>query len=335
MSTNAAFSTDAPPSVSVPSGDEFSAEELAILKGETPPEAVPAPPVSNGTSPEGHDSATDDVEEIETENPEQERDEKGRFVPKSAYLRVKGEKDGISQKLATVAAELIRQREREAIFREALSATKPQEPAEPEREISPEEDIFAFAKRQQQEIANLKKMIEGGDPWGLRERLDAMQMQTAASQDLTAFAAKEPAFMDAYAYLSQARARELEALGISDARQRETHIKQEARQIIQEAISNGRSAAETIWRLAQARGFQPKPKDAPGLNPDAVAQIERINKGKEASATLRGTGTTADTGAPLTLTKLADMSETEYLRTRDAYVSRHGKAAWDRLTSGR
>jgi hypothetical protein len=331
MSTEAAVFTNSPP---VPSGDEFSPEEIAILKGETPPEAAPTAPVAQDMPSEPANDDIDAVDEIETENPDHPRDDKGRFVPKSAYLRVKGEKDNISQKLATVATELIRQREREAIFRDALSSARPEKQSEQEREITAEEDIFAFAKRQQQEIGELKKMLQGGDPWGLSQKLEAMQLQTAAAQDLTAFQTKEPAFADAFAYLSKHRAAELEALGVGDPGRRDQMIKDEAREIIKTALTSNRSAAETIWKLAQARGFQAKPKDAPVIDPKAAEQIERINKGKEASATLRGTGTTADTGAPLTLAKLADMSEAEYFRTRDSYVQKNGRAAWDRLTNG-
>lgn len=338
MNTNAAMFTNSPP---VPSGDEFTAEEMSILNGETStpaPEPSSAPPAAETAPPQpANDDMGDDFEEIETENPDQPRDDKGRFVPKSAYLRVKEEGKATNQKLATVAAELIRMREREAMLREMATATRPQ-PAEPEqeREISPEEDIFGAYK---QLAAKLKRLEEGVGSVSQQTRaeIQAMQLQTAARVDLEGFAAKEPSFMEAYAYVVTQRDKELEAFGERDANRRQAIIRNEARELMEGALRSGQSAAERIWQIAQVRGYQPKPKapaNAPPIDPKAAEQIDRINKGKEASASLRGAGTTSDTVQPLTLAKLADMSENEYLRTRDAYVAKNGKAAWDRLTRG-
>jgi hypothetical protein len=342
MSTNAAFSTDAPPQTNVPSGDEFSPEELSILKGETP---VSAPEPSRSTSVpddaprEPANDDTDDidgVDEIETEDPDQPRDDKGRFVPKSAYLRVKGEKDATYQKLATVAAELIRERERRATLSELLSSAAPQpEKPQPEREISPDEDIFGAYKQMAQKLQRLEQSLGQGQSEA-KAQIQAMALQAEATRDLQAFATRQPAFMEAYGYLQGQRNQELEALGVANPSEREQIIKGEARDLIESALRSGTSAAERIWKLAQARGYKAQAKaDAPPIDPKAVEQIERINKGKAASTSLRGAGSTGETGQPLTLTRLADMSESEYLRTRDSYVAKNGKAAWDRLTSGR
>jgi hypothetical protein len=331
MSTETAFVPDSAPAAI--SGDEFSAEEISILKGETPPSSVPLMP--NGTAPEpiNDDIDADELAEIETEDPDQPRDEKGRFVPKSAYLRVKEESRGTSQKLAQVAAELIRLRERDAYKQELLNAaTRQQEPDnQPEREISPEEDIFGAYK---QLAAKLKQMEQGlgQRDQQTRAQLEAMQLQTAARSDLEAFAKSEPSFMDAYGYLVSQRDQELQALGVADPSQRQSMIKGEARELMEGALRTGTSAAERIWKLAQARGFAAKPK-AP-IDPQQAEQIERINKGKENSATLRGAGGTGDVGQTLTLSKIADMDESTYFRTRDSYVAKHGVGAWKKLTGG-
>jgi hypothetical protein len=335
MSTNAAISADTMPSPI--SGDEFSAEEISILKGETPPEAVPQSTVPNNTAPE---AANDDIDaeelaEIETEDPDQPRDEKGRFVPKSAYLRVKDEGKATSQKLAQVAAELIRLRERDAYKQELLNAAtqRQQEPEQIERDISPEEDIFGAYKQLAAKLQKLEQGIGQRDQSN-RAQIEAMQLQTAARTDLETYATKEPAFMEAYGYLVNQRDQELQALGVNDPGQRQNMIKGEARELMEGALRGGQSAAERIWKLAQARGFQAKPKGEPPIDPKAAEQIERINKGKEASATLRGAGGTGDVGQGLTLSKIADMDESTYFRTRDQYVAKHGVGAWKKLTGG-
>lgn len=333
MSTETAFVPDSAPAPI--SGDEFSAEEISILKGETPPSAVPPVPDKTAPEPANDDTDGDDLAEIETEDPDQPRDEKGRFVPKSAYLRVKDEAKGTQQKLAQVAAELIRVREREAYKQELLNAAtqRQQEPEQAEREISPEEDIFGAYKQLAAKLQKLEQGL-GKQDQTVRQQIEAMQLQTAARTDLETFATKEPAFMEAYGYLVNQRDQELQALGVSDPGQRQSTIKAEARELMEGALRAGSSAAERIWKLAQARGFKAQPKADPPIDPKAAEQIERINKGKEASATLRGAGGTGDVGQTLTLSKIADMDESTYFRTRDQYVAKHGVGAWKKLTGG-
>jgi hypothetical protein len=329
MSTETAFVPDSAPAAI--SGDEFSAEEISILKGETPPSSVP-----NQSTPEAtnDDIDADDVAEIETEDPDQPRDDKGRFVPKSAYLRVKEESRGKDQKLAAIAAELIRQRERQATISDLMQSARPQQQEpEPERDISPEEDIFGAYKQLAAKMKALEQGIGQRDQ-STRQQLEAMQIQTAARVDLESFASKEPAFMEAYGYLVGQRDKELQALGVSNPAQRQATIKAEARELMEGALRNQSSAAERIWALAQARGFMPKAKQQPAINPEAAAEIERINKGKENATTLRGVGTGSDTGQSLTLAKIADMDEPTYFKTRDAYVAKNGIGAWKKLTGG-
>lgn len=323
------------------SGDELTPAERAYFEsGGTQteglaPEAPKPAPVPKETAADDTDAGIDDVEEIETEDPDQPRDDKGRFVPKSAYLRVKGEKDATSQKLAAVAAELIRQRERHATMAELLTAAQPQRTdVEPERDISPEEDIFGAYKQLSKKFQELAQRVDKTDQNAMAQ-IQAMQLQTAARTDLESFASREPAFMEAYGYLVSQRDQELQALGVVDPAQRQATIKAEARDLMEGALKGGQSAAERIWRLAQARGFKAARKDEPApLDPQATEQIERINKGKEANKSLRGAGTTSDTGQPLTLAKLADMPEAEFSRTRQAYIAKHGKGAWDRFIGG-
>lgn len=328
MSTDTAFVPDsAPPAIS---GDEFSAEEISILKGETPPSSVP-----NNTAPEAanDDIDADDVAEIETEDPDQPRDDKGRFVPKSAYLRVKEESKGKDQKLAQIAAELIRQRERQATISDLMQSARPQQQEpEPDREISPEEDIFGAYKQLAAKLAKLEQGVGQRDQ-GLRQQIESMQIQTAARVDLESFASKEPAFMEAYGYLVGQRDQELQALGMSDPGQRQAMIKNEARELMEGALRNGQSAAERIWRLSQARGFKAQPKGEHPIDPKAAEQIERINQSKLlAGATLRGSGAPGNAVEQLTLSKIADMDEATYFKTRDSYVAKNGIGAWKKLT---
>ena len=329
-------------------GDVLSPEERAYMEsgGTTELEpasapSVPQPPVTDDT---GHDTddgsdqnddGTDDELSVEIDDAGNARDSKtGKFVPKSAYLRVKEEKSRVSDALTKVATELIRHRERTAVLQE-LAARQDQPAAEPEREIDPSEDIFAAYNQLSKKLQAIEAKVGETDA-ATRQQLEQMTLQTAATRDMQVFSAQEPAFLDAYKFLAGQRDAELAAMGMGDPQARQERIRQETRELVQGALRSNVSGAERIFRLAQARGFV-KPNGqapAPGLNPEATANIERINKGQKASASLRNAGGTSDAGQALTPQKLADMSDREFSEARTAYIKMHGSHAWDRLIGG-
>lgn len=328
-------------------GDVLSPEERAYMEsggttelGPAPAPSVPQPPVTDDTghdTDDGSDQNDDDTDDellVEIDDAGNARDSKtGKFVPKSAYLRVKEEKSRVSDALTKVATELIRHRERTAVLQE-LATRREQPEAEPEREIDPSEDIFAAYHQLSRKLQQIEAKVGKTDE-ETRSQLEQMTLQTAATRDMQVFSAQEPAFLDAYKFLAGQRDAELEAMGMSDPQARQERIRHETRELVQGALKSNVSGAERIFRLAQARGFQkPAVAAAPGLDPAATANIERINKGQKASASLRNAGGTSDAGQALTPQKLADMSDREFSEARTAYIKKHGSHAWDRLIGG-
>jgi len=328
-------------------GDALSAEERAYMESggttELEPPAPPpvTPPLDTGdTEPDtddGSDQIDGDIDDdvsVEIDDDGNARDSKtGKFVPKSAYLRVKEKERRVSDALTKVATELIRHRERTAVLQE-LAARQEQPDAEPEREIDPSEDIFAAYHQLSQKLRQIEAKVGETDA-ATRDQLEQMTLQTAATRDMQVFAAQEPSFLDAYKFLASQRDAELNAMGLTDPMARQERIRQETRELVQGALKSNVSGAERIFRLAQARGFQKQSAaPGPGLDPAATANIERVNKGQKAAASLRNAGGTSDAGQALTPQRLADMSDNEFAQARTAYIKKHGNSAWDRLIGG-
>lgn len=321
-------------------GNDYTPEELAYLEQaeagfEPEPEPAPAPEPQEDSRLASKPEPDDTDDDFEDDGAQDENGQPSGVVPKSAYLRVKGQSKELNDRLAQVAAELIRHREREAVLREMTERANPKPEAEPEREIDPNEDIFGAYAQMAKKLKELESKF-GETDHSTRQRLEQMALQAQAQQDLTSFASKQPEFMDAYRHLVTARHRQLEALGVEDQAQRNQAIEAEARDLIASAIKSGQSAAERLWKLALASGYQVKPKDdaddpAAKINGKAKEEIDRINKGKKASVSLKGAGTAANSLENLTINRLAEMSQAEYNRTRKSYVEKYGAAAWDKL----
>lgn len=256
----------------------------------------------------------------------------GRFVPRSAFLRVKGEAGELKQTKETLTAELIRARERLSIFEEATKAKDDKPADEPAEPVDPQDDIFgAYAF-----MANKVKELEGkldSSTKTTAETLAETRNKDAFLSDARAFSVKEPTFVEAFTFLKEQYGAELEAIGVESKDERDTRITNDLRAFVSDALANKRSPAEMLYKLAIARGYQPKPAAEAGeseAEKKAREEIERINAGKEASASLSGSGSPG-VGEQLTRDKVATLPEGEYFSARAAYIAKHGKAAWEKL----
>lgn len=346
MSTDAAMPVDggggAPaPAPATDSGEMTAAErayfqsrgeDVAGLMGEAKP-AAPAPveqPKADAkaapapTAP----AAEEDGEpgEIEISADGKARDtQTGRFVPKSAYLRVRDAEKTARQEASRYRDLAIAAKERLALYAEATGDLPKQQANEPP---SPEEDIFGFAKHVAKELADLKSARQ--------TETTERALQSAFVADARAFAAKEPSFTEAYGFLATQFDAELQAMGYDQPQVREKVIQQRAREIITQAMQSGRSGAATLYNLAKARGWSPKPAVDPAAEAakaSAAAELQKITDAQKSNPTLRGAGTGAAPDA-LTPAKIADMGDAEYSRTRDAYIAKHGRQAWNALVFG-
>lgn len=337
MGDNAAVapSTGPAPSEAPADSAEMSAAERAYFESrgedtsglfpkDEPEPVAPAPEVKPEAKETAPAEAGDDAEpgEIEISADGTARDTKtGRFVPKSAYLRVRDEAKSYRDQASKYRDAAIQARERLALYAEAVGDTgKPKEPEPPK----PEEDIFGFA----QHMANKVQQLEAE----MRGNAQQTQAQRAVEQDMRTFVSKEPGFVEAFGFLAAQVDAELTARGVADAATRQRMINEQARDVMIDSLRNGRSGAETIFSIAKARGWAPKPAVDPATEAAAktAAEIAKINEAKAAGASLRSAGAP---GVPdvLTAERISNMNDAEYSRTRTDYIAKHGRGAWNRL----
>lgn len=340
MGDNAAISTNTGPAPSEAPAEtgEMSAAERAYFtsrgedtsglfggKDEEPAASAPAPEAKTAAPSEAPaPEAGDDAEpgEIEISADGTARDTKtGRFVPKSAYLRVRDEAKSYRDQASRYRDAAIQARERLALYAEAVGDTGKKAEPEPPK---PEEDIFAAYEYQSKRLKALETKIA--------ETEQQTQSRQAIENDMRSFYNREPGFIDAYAFLKAQADKDLTLRGVADPAQRASIIDAEARNLMIEALRNGRSGAEMLYGMAKNRGWAPQP----AVDPTAVAaaktaaEIAKINEARQSGASLRGAGSP---GVPdvLTTERIGNMSEAEYSRTRTDYIAKNGRAAWNKL----
>lgn len=286
--------------------------------------------------PDGHIAENIDGEDIDGEinldGNGPARDLKtGKFVPKSAFLRVKGESKELKAANQAYRDNLIAARERLAILTEAASPqTQAARSAEPEREIDPEEDIFGAFKQAMNKVKALEGRLTEVTTKSDAERQTAA-MQNSFKSDMTAFEARTPDFKDAFAHVVSSRHAQLEAMGLTDKSARDKQIATEARDLIEEDLQAKRSPSERLYRLAKAYGYQAKAQQ--NSLEKASQEIARLEKNQAASMTLRGAGS-AGVGETLTLDRYASMSDDAASSARANYIAKHGEGSWRKFLGG-
>jgi hypothetical protein len=122
---------------------------------------------------------------------------------------------------------------------------------------------------------------------------------------------KVPALQAAYQHLVNVRHVQLEALGVTDAKERMSIIASEEGEMVQRALANKQSPAAMIYKFAVASGFTLNKAATVDPTKHAANQqrVANIKNGMAASASLSGSGQSGDS---LTIDKIANMSEAQF-----------------------
>lgn len=123
-----------------------------------------------------------------------------------------------------------------------------------------------------------------------------------------------PDYDDASNYLRSMEDARLQTMGVSDPAARAQAINNSALQIALTALNSGKNAAETVYALAKASGYQPKGKAAPAKTQDAQ-KIEMAAQGQKQAGGIGAVNGTAP--AKGSLQALADMSEDEFAKATE------------------
>ena len=310
----------------------------AHLEGGTPAKAAEPAPVADAKPDAKVDEPKADGDDGEpgeiTINADGKAIDKttGRFVPHSAYKRVQGEAKEYKQQTQDLMRRVVQTQDRLAQLLEPQEAAKAQ--PEAEQAIDPEQDVFGYlrqmAKRQE---ALEKRLSEANDKTSAK--LETTELRERFVSDAQRFTAREPAFAQAYQHVITTLHKELEAEGLGDEGERNRMIAENIRDRATRLLKAGKSPAEAIWAIAQARGFQAKPVVDPNTEKEAAAkaELERINKTKAATHTLNGAGG-GGLGEGLTLQKLASLAGDEYSAARRQFITKNGETAWRALIGG-
>jgi hypothetical protein len=258
------------------------------------------------------------------------RAQNGRFVPHQALHAERERRKSVETELMTYRERTARADERLAVLNDLMSKSDapPSQATADEQPIDPEQDPIGALKQSYAKIAKLEKQLTESTKT-VEERESARAMVSAYQNDAARFVQEKPEFKDAYVHLMTGRHRELEAMGMTDANERNRFIANEERQLVASAFQSRRSPAQMLYSLAVARGFSYAPPAPPPAKPDHAAKIENIAKGQRAAGvSLSGAGGSAGEG--LTAASLADMSEEEF----SAVAAKLGKSKLRQLMGG-
>ena len=241
------------------------------------------------------------------------------------------------------AAELARAQTRLEMLASAAQAHIDQAPAAPRAEPKPAPDwatdpigaikhtFDEFENRQQAVIDRLARVETGNT------QLTQAQQQMSARADLqswanaqeAAFAAEKPDYQAAMTHLMQAERRAKLAIGVDESEVM-GQLTNEIVGLAQMVRQRGKNFGETLYELAESRGYKPSAAANDAAPPSARAAVnaesaaERLLRGQDMATTLGSTG-----GAPrgeAAPQHIAQMSEEEFTRFYDT-VKKKGPSA--------
>lgn len=296
----------------------LSAAEEAYFSsgGETEITAEPAPVADLAPTADTVDPVDPSAAVVDPAAP-QERDDKGRFVPHQALHAEREEHK-------KTKAELEQIRQQQAILNDRwntlLTATK-----QPEQQAdtppNPEEDIFAYAKWQGDQLKSLQEKIDSRDK--AQEQAAAVtqadnELWGHWSQSAQAYAATNTDFGDAVRFLSDTRTAQLKAMALVDPNFASdqgvlNQINMELKSIVGAARQKGIDPAMAVHELAKAYGFagaKPAPTPDPAAA-DLAGKISQLDAAQNASRTLAASpGQNA--GDPMSPEAIAAMPAKEF-----------------------
>lgn len=324
-----------------------------MTSGGTKSEGLALPAEDGATALEPPAQATDAPVTTQpgpaTPEPEEAEPPQNTPVP---YQRFKREKDRLAKRAADLTTELATERaargtaeqsantERERMARLGerlanLAIDPPAAAAEPAKPApDPEADPIGYIKYLGEQITGLAGKTEKVETT-VQERDASTALERTYVDDARQFVARQPDFGQAYTWLMRNRDAELAAAGYADPQERYRIIMADERDIVARAVQarqrdpNAAGPTQILYGLAKARGYTVAALAAPApaapangapaapAVPSITQQVEQIEKGRAASRSLSSGG-----GAPaptaIDLSKLADMTDNEYLEFKRA-----------------
>lgn len=277
-------------------GETMSPEETQMMEDNragdnapvSEPEAAPAPEAQEQAPAAATAPKTEAQPDIDPETGKQRKVDYGAFHAER-------------ERRKTSDAELAKAREEIAKFNgrfETLQQLAKQTKAPEAEQPVPIPDVNVDPVGHfQAKSAQLERQLQDVSRWRESQEANATAMNNV--QQLTRialsheaeFAAKTPDYQDAAGYVRSMRDQELTHMGYADPAVRQQIIQQDALQIAAQALQGGLNAAEVVYNIAKARGYQGKaPAVAPVLapvvkSPDAQ-KLAIVAKGQQQASPL-------------------------------------------------
>lgn len=263
-------------------------------------------------------------EGAETEGGEQQADGRQKMVPHAALHEERERRKEVERR---ADEQRTRDEQRVNMLLQRISQQS-QAPAQPQQQapaapVLPEVDkdpVGHIVGRQTQIEQALGYIVQA-----LNQQNQQTTQQTQQSQALNqltemskaserAYVEKVPDYADAVNFLRGQRATEMEIYG-TPAAERDVLLYQEALGIAASALQRNQDPADTIYRMAVARGYK-KPEPATPAA-DAGQRLEQVNRGQQ--QTQRSLGNVRGSGpAPLNANALLQMSDKDFAKAMES-----------------
>lgn len=294
------------------SGDALSAEETQMMadnqaseNDRSEPEAALAPEAEKETAP-----ATPEGEaqpDIDPATGQQRKVDYGAFHAERAKRKAAEAKSQETEKqLATAMGRfsVLEQLAKQNIPKAEVMPTEA-----PDINTDPVGHFKALYEQSQQKIGDL-------DKWRQTQEANATAMNNV--QQLTRialshegeFSKKIPDYQEAASYVRSVRDQELQAMGYADPGVRQQIIQSDALQIAAQALQNNMNAAEVVYNIAKARGWQIKAPAPAAAQIGDTKKLETVAKGQKQASPLSEANGSAP--AEMSVKALLDMSDSDF-----------------------
>lgn len=285
-----------------------------------------APPEPERVAPEP--AATVAPAEPAAADPAEPAAEPQSTVPQSALHAERERRKAAEKQLREISEKYARVDERMNLLMQAAQAV-PQTTAAPVPPPDPNQDPLGYVQHVNNElrgqIAQLSERVQKTE--GLEKQVTQAQLEQAQMQELQMWGRSQeeeyaresaPDYLEAMTFLKNARAAQLQAMGISDPMQIQAAIAQDAAAVAQRARQNSMQLGQVFYDLAKAHGYakkaaavSPAPAAATGT-PTPAERLATAQRGADMASSLGAAG--AAPRGELTPTALEQMSDAEFAK---------------------
>lgn len=285
----------------MPGLEEMTAEETAQMDAMRNEQEIPQP-------------AAAPAEPTPAKDPD-EPEAKNGMVPHGAFAEERARRKEFQKKLEEAQSNQTRLQGRFEMLENLIkqsSQQKAPDPVIPDVATDPVGHFRAENDQLKAQIAQFQQWRQQQEQQSTVQTNVARIAQIAGSHEAE-FKKANPDYDDASNYLRSLEDARLQAVGVSDPIARANSINQTALQIAVGALQGGKNAAEAVYALAKASGYQPKAKAATGAeNSPEAKKIEMAARGQQQGGGIGATSGAASNG--MSLTEIANLPDDEFAK---------------------